>query len=124
VKVHLQKGRKHQRAKDKGGNKKRERQQMKPQGQRSEEEVLHGAGGETPAAACGGPFVGVAGCFLKEQESAENPCWSQGKGWEGRSSRKRPVYMTISSHPASTAQVEGDGRRVGGEGVKLSLRKG
>lgn len=35
---------------------------------------------ETFAAACGGPFAGVEGCFLKEQQSVESPCWSRGKG--------------------------------------------
>lgn len=55
----MQKGRKCQQAREKGGNKKSEKQQREPQGQGREEEVLHGARAETPAAAYGGPFVGV-----------------------------------------------------------------
>lgn len=68
------------RERERGGNKKSEMQQREPQGPRREEEVLHGAGAETSAAACGGPFVRVNGYLLKEQRSVDNPCWSQGKG--------------------------------------------
>lgn len=68
----LQKGRKYKKARERR-HKKNEKPQREPQDQRrEEEEVLHGPGVETPAAAYGGLFVGG--------NSVEDPCWSQGKG--------------------------------------------